>query len=133
MTLLECAEKIRAIFSNPRTLEEARTEARHFTRDRKMPFERLLEYLLHGSKGAAQSVLNEFFQGLEEGIHMTQQALSKARNHFDRSPFLKAFYEIHQFPTFVERYPAKNSKIQSDIWKFATFQGSKTEAVFLRV
>ena len=94
MTLLECAEKIRAIFSNPRTLEEARTEARHFTRDRKMPFERLLEYLLHGSKGATQSVLNEFFQGLEEGIHMTQQALSKARNHFDRSPFLKAFYEI---------------------------------------
>ena len=57
MTLLECAERIRAIFSNPRTLEEAR----------KMPFERLLEYLLHGSKGATQSVLNEFFQGLEEG------------------------------------------------------------------
>ena len=94
MTLLECAEKIRAIFSNPRTMEEARTEGRHFTRSRKMPFARLLEYLLHGSKGATQSVLNEFFQGLEEGIHMTQQALSKARNHFDHSPFLKAFYEV---------------------------------------
>ena len=94
MTLLECAEKIRAIFSNPRTMEEARTEARHFTRNRKMPFARLLEYLLHGSKGATQSVLNEFFQGLEEGIHMTQQALSKARTHFDHSPFLKAFYEV---------------------------------------
>ena len=94
MTLLECAERIRAIFSNPRTMEEARTEARHFTRSRKMPFERLLEYLLHGSKGATQSVLNEFFQGLKEGIHMTQQALSKARTHFDHSPFLKAFYEV---------------------------------------
>ena len=94
MTLLECAEKIRAIFSNPRTMEEARTEGRHFTRSRKMPFARLLEYLLHGSKGATQSVLNEFFQGLEEGIHMTQQALSKARTHFDHSPFLKAFYEV---------------------------------------
>ena len=94
MTLLECAERIRAIFSNPHTMEEARTEARHFTRERKMPFERLLEYLLHGSKGATQSVLNEFFQGLEEGIHMTQQALSKARTHFDHSPFLKAFYEV---------------------------------------
>ena len=94
MTLLECAEKIRAIFSNPRTMEEARTEGRHFTRSRKMPFARLLEYLLHGSKGATQSVLNEFFQGLEEGIHMTQQALSKARAHFGRSPFLKAFYEV---------------------------------------
>ena len=94
MTLLECTEQIRAIFSNPRTLEEARTETRHFTRSRKMPFARLLECLLRGSKGATQSVLNEFFQGLEEGIHMTQQALSKARNHFDHSPFLKAFYEV---------------------------------------
>ena len=94
MTLLECAERIWAIFSNPRTLEEARTETRHFTRSRKMPFARLLEYLLHGSKGATQSVLNEFLQGSEEGIHMTQQALSKARTHFDHSPFLKAFYEF---------------------------------------
>ena len=74
-------------------MEESRTEARHFTRSRKMPFERLLEYLLHGSKGATQSVLNKFFQCLEEGVHMTQQALSKARTHFDHSPFLKAFYE----------------------------------------
>ena len=94
MTLLECTEQIRAIFSNPRTLEEARTETRHFTRNRKMTFARLLEYLLHGSKGATQSVLNEFFQRLEEGVHMTQQALSKARSHFDHSPFLKAFYEV---------------------------------------
>ena len=94
MTLLECAERIRAIFSNPRTMEEARTEARHFTRNRKMPFGRLLEYLLHGSKSATQSALNEFFRGSEEGSHMTQQALSKARTHFDHSPFLKAFYEV---------------------------------------
>ena len=65
MTLLECVERIRAIFSNPRTLEEARTEGRYFIRGRKMPFARLLEYLSHGSKGAAQSMLNEFFQGLE--------------------------------------------------------------------
>lgn len=94
MTLLECAERIRAIFSNARTMEEARTEARHFTRNRKMPFGRLLEYLLHGSKSATQSALNEFFKGQEEGSHMTQQALSKARTHFDHSPFLKAFYEV---------------------------------------
>ena len=94
MTLLECAERIRAIFSNARTMEEARTEARHFTRNRKMPFGRLLEYLLRGSKSATQSALNEFFKGQEEGRHMTQQALSKARTHFDRSPFLKAFYEV---------------------------------------
>ena len=94
MTLLECAERIRAIFSNARTMEEARTEARHFTRNRKMPFGRLLEYLLHGSKSATQSALNEFFKGQEEGSHMTQQALSKSRTHFDHSPFLKAFYEV---------------------------------------
>ena len=44
--------------------------------------------------------------------------------------FLQA---IHQFPTFVEMFPAKSSKLRSDIWKFATFQDPKTEAVFLRV
>ena len=71
MTLLECAERIRAIFSNPRTMEEAGTEARRFTRSRKMPFGR---HLLHGSKSATQSALNEFFRGPEEGSHMTQQA-----------------------------------------------------------
>ena len=87
MTLSEYAERIRVIFSNPRTMEEARTEARHFTLSREMPLAWLLEYLPHGSKGATQSVLNEFFQGLEEGIHMTQQAFSKARSHFDHRPF----------------------------------------------
>lgn len=94
MTLSECAEMVRTIFSNPSALEEARTQARYFTRSRKMPFTELLQYLLRGCKGAAQSVLNEFFQRTGKEIHMTQQALSKARNHFDHSPFMKAFYAV---------------------------------------
>ena len=57
-----------------------------------MPFECLLQYLICGCKGATQAVLNEFFQRKGETIHMTQQALSKARSHFDHSPFMKAFY-----------------------------------------
>ena len=94
MTLLECVEIIRRIFSNPLTLEQARKQKRYFTRERKMTFAQLLQYLLCGCKGAAQAVLNEFFQRMGKEIHMTQQALSKARSHFDHSPFMKAFYEV---------------------------------------
>ena len=94
MTLLACVEIIRVIFSNPFTLEQARTQARYFTRSRKMSFAELLQYLLRGCKGAAQGVLNEFFQRTGKEIHMTQQALSKARSHFAHSPFMKAFYEV---------------------------------------
>ena len=94
MTLLECVEIIRRIFSNPLTLEQARKQKRYFTRERKMTFTQLLQYLLCGCKGAAQAVLNEFFQRMGKEIHMTQQALSKARSHFDHSPFMKAFYEV---------------------------------------
>lgn len=92
MKLLEFANIIAAIFSSLCTLEEARTSPKYFTRRRKMPFDKLLQYLLCGCKGAAQAVLNEFFQRTGDTIHMTQQALSKARSHFDHSPFMKAFY-----------------------------------------
>ena len=88
MKLLEFANIIAAIFSSLCTLEEARTSPKYFTRRRKMPFDKLLQYLLCGCKGAAQAVLNEFFQRTGDTIHMTQQALSKARSHFDHSPFM---------------------------------------------
>lgn len=93
MTLLLFAELLNRIFSNPQTLDEARFSPTYFTRKRKMPFDRLLNFLIRGNKGSSQAELNEFFQDMGDDIHMTQQALSKARNHFDHTPFEKAFYE----------------------------------------
>ena len=91
MILLDYANIIAEVFAMEKTLEKARFAPQYFTRKRKMPFHKLLQYLLHGNKCASQAALNEFFLHMGELIHMTQQALSKARSHFDHSPFQEAF------------------------------------------
>lgn len=74
------------------TLTESRFKPTYFTRNRKMPFEKLLKYLLSMHKTSRQSALHNFFES--KGITMSQQALSKARSKFDHTPFLKLFKTI---------------------------------------
>lgn len=74
------------------TLTESRFKPTYFTRNRKMPFEKLLKYLLSMHKTSTQSALHNFFES--KGITMSQQALSKARSKFDHTPFLKLFKTI---------------------------------------
>ena len=69
------------------TLDESRFKPEYFTRNRKMPFEKLLKFMLSKNKTSTQNALNKFFE--KEGITMSQQALSQARNKFDHTPFLK--------------------------------------------
>lgn len=63
-----------------------------FYKKKKMPFQKLLHFLISGRKTSTLAALNEYFLKEGEGTHMSQQALSKARNHFDHTPFEKAFY-----------------------------------------
>lgn len=86
------------------TLEESRFKPQYFTRNRILPFEDLLRYLLSMHKTSSQSALNKFLE--RRGMTMSQQALSKARSKFDHSPFLKlfngvrdAFYGAEYLPT----------------------------------
>ena len=74
------------------TLNESRLKPQYFTRNRKLPFQKLLNYLLSMHKSSSQSALNNFLE--REGITMSQQALSKARSKFDHTPFLKLFTAI---------------------------------------
>ena len=92
MLLLQKAIAINDVFLLPETLDDSRFEPTYFTRNRKMPFLKLLRFMLSGRKAATQAALDEFFKLLGEGTHMSQQAYSKARNHFDHTPFSKAFY-----------------------------------------
>ena len=66
---------------------------------------------------------------------MIQTPLIKVKRHTYKTPDNKKGYSIHvhQFPSFLERLPNKSLKIQPDMDKFATFQGDKTSAIFLRV
>lgn len=74
------------------TLTESRFKPEYFTRNRKMPFEKLLHFLISMYKASSQAALNKFFES--KGITMSQQALSKARSKFDHSPFVKLFTAI---------------------------------------
>lgn len=71
------------------TLNESRLKPEYFTRNRKLPFEKLLKFLLSMHKTSSQSALNNFFEN--GGETMSQQALSKARSKFDHTPFSKLF------------------------------------------
>lgn len=91
----QAASKIQEVFCDPKTLEEARFSPRFFTRIRKLPFYRLLFFLLRSGKGASQGELDSFFRELSgDQLHCSQQALSKQRSHFDESPFKKAFTAV---------------------------------------
>ena len=92
LSLLHKAELIDAIFNALETLDEARFLPVYFTRRRKMPFDRILHFMLSGRKSATQAALDEYFKLAGDETHMSQQAYSKARNNFDHSPFQKAFY-----------------------------------------
>jgi len=95
MTLRYFAKRVREIIRNPKTLIEARFSGKFFTRDRKMSFSDCLNFLLDMRKTALQNRLNQFFNSMEGGrVMMSQQALSKARNHFDHSPFVKMVREV---------------------------------------
>ena len=60
------------------TLINSRFRPEYFTRKRKMPFEKLLKFMLSMYRTSSQNALNKFFE--KEDITMSQQALSKARN-----------------------------------------------------
>lgn len=92
ISLLHKAKSIDVVFRSPDALNEARSKSVYFTRKRKMPFHKLLHFMLSGRKSATQAALDEYFKLAGDEIHMSQQAYSKARNNFDHSPFRKAFY-----------------------------------------
>ena len=82
------AETIRNITTSKEVLEKARLDPKYFTRNRTLPFCDLLYFLLNPAKECLQTKLNNFFKAIgKRGTRMTQQAISKARSHFDHSPF----------------------------------------------
>ena len=92
VSLVHKAKLIDVVFHSLEVLNKARFYSEYFTRKRKMPFYELLRFMLSGRKSATQAALDEYFKLAGDEIHMSQQAYSKARNHFDHSPFRKAFY-----------------------------------------
>jgi len=79
----------------PSTKEKARFKPEYFTRERKMDFVDLLYFILNPARECLQVRLNNFFKHVKAAsIRMTEQAVSKARNQFDHSPFEKMTREL---------------------------------------
>lgn len=95
LKLIHTVDECEKITQTPSTLEQARKKDTYFTRNRKMNFEKAVYFLLNMLNESTQVALNRFFKNIgDEETHMSQQAFSKARSHFDHSPFEKMFRRI---------------------------------------
>jgi hypothetical protein len=59
--------------------KKSKKNAQDFTRERKMPFKRLIYFMLSMIKESSQTALERFFEKVDKGISMSQQAFSLAR------------------------------------------------------
>ena len=105
MQTKESTELVREIAESEETKNDSRTEPKYFTRNRGMPFNDLLYFLLNPSKASIQVRLNNYFKAIgKKGLSITQQALSEARSHFDHSPFEK-MARAHVELEYSGKYP----------------------------
>jgi len=72
-------------------LERARKEARFFTRERKMPFPKLMGCILGMIRESTQNALFRFFHALQSSTLMSQQAFSEARQKIRWEAFQELF------------------------------------------
>ena len=101
LSLLSAIIIVQNILFDVTTLNESRLKPEYFTRNHKMPFSKLIKFLLSIYKNSSQSSLNHFFE--KDDITMSQQALSKARNKFNHTPFSKMYYSDRD-AFFEEKY-----------------------------
>ena len=104
MKSLNLLKLIRATFSSKEVLDAARLKNGAFTRNYKMPFRKVLHFMLDMRKTTLQTRLNIFFSHEEKGESISQQAFSKLRANFDHSPFVTVFRYLVN-----EEYSGKHS------------------------
>jgi len=122
LTLLLATVITQTILEDYETLDESRFRPEYFTRSRKMPFCKLLRFLLSMYKTSTQAALNKFLR--KDDITMSQQALSKARNKFDHTPFWKLFIGIRD-AFYSKEYLTALSKMYDKF--IIAIDGSDTE------
>ena len=82
----------------PQSKEKSVVNKQAFTRNRKMTFVQLICFILNGVKTTTQTALNRYFVLLEKDIHMSQSALSQARNKINYYMFKHLFELIAAIP-----------------------------------
>ena len=81
-TLASAIEKSKERIDEQSFLNIARKRAQDFTMNRKMPFDKLVLFMVNMVKSSAQTCLDRFFDLTgQENAHMTQQSFSEARQN----------------------------------------------------
>jgi hypothetical protein len=95
--LSDAVERTEDKIHNQEFLDLARQRPEDFTRNRKMPFPRLVLFMLNMLKASIQTCLDRFFELIgQEDVHMTEQSFSEARQKIR----WEAFHEL--FKTIVD-------------------------------
>lgn len=78
--MAEIIEKTEQMINSEEFLNNSRKNKSEFTRKRKMPFTKLIEFMLNQIKSSIQTCLDRFFDESNEGkTHMSEQSFSEAR------------------------------------------------------
>jgi len=95
MTFGKAIERTREKIESGEFLNLARKRIRDFTRNRKMPFDKLIYFMLNMIKASTQTCLDRFFEMIgQEDTHMTQQSFSEARQKLNWEAFQYLFKMI---------------------------------------
>jgi hypothetical protein len=80
------------LISSVEFLDQARKKTQYFTRNRKMPFKRLIAFILNMIKSSIQTCLDTFFENIgQEDVCITQQSFSEARDKIKWEAFRELF------------------------------------------
>jgi hypothetical protein len=90
--LVEIIERIEQKIRSQEFLKSARKRPQDFTRNRKMPFAILVFFMLNMIKASIQTCLDKFFENIgQEGVHMSEQSFSEARQKIRWEAFRELF------------------------------------------
>jgi hypothetical protein len=94
-TTMSIVETSKNRVDDQKFLNIARQRPQDFTRDRKMPFSRLILFMLNMVKSSIQTCLDRFLELIgQEDLHMTQQSFSEARQKIKWEAFQDLFITI---------------------------------------
>jgi len=87
----EIAIQTNATINDSGYKEASKKKAGDFTRNRKMPFEEVILFMIFSLKCSTQSALRRFFASIGKPVFMRQQSFSEARMKVKVEAFIKLF------------------------------------------
>jgi hypothetical protein len=86
-----CFETVRNLLAQADCENRSKKRRQDFSRERKMPFKKLIWFMLSMVKESSQNALERFFPKIKEAVHMSRQAFSQTRQKVKREAFRELF------------------------------------------